>query len=209
MSTAKEILIHQWTSSGTITDHRVIEAFQHVPREDFMPEHLKQEAYEDNAFSIEYGQTISQPTTVVLMLQALELNGGEKILEVGTGSGYNAALLSVLVGPKGKVITTEIISNLARNAQEKLRPYRNVRVIPIDGSQGYLKEAPYDRIIITAACKKISSILKGQLKKNGILLAPVDADGAQHMRKLKKHGKSFTEEQLGIFYFVRMTGKNQ
>lgn len=140
------------------------------------------------------------------MLEALELKRGDKVLEVGTGSGWNAALIAEIVKP-GKIFTTEFVEKLAKSAKKNLRKYRNVKVIKIDGSAGYKKEAPYDRIIVTAACPAVPKPLTEQLKENGILIAPVGAEFGQDMIKIiKKKGKLF-EKNLGGFVFVPLKGK--
>ena len=199
----KEELIQYWESSGIIKDKSVLDAFRCVPREEFMAKNVKALAYKDSAFPLMDKQTISQPRTVLLMLQALDVKEGMKVLEVGAGSGYNAALISMLVGKKGKVITTEIIKSLAEYATKRLKEYRNVEVIHTDGSQGYEKESKYDRIIVTAACKEIPQPLHNQLKNDGILLAPVGSSLKQILTKVTKTKK----ESLGEFVFVPLTGK--
>ena len=140
------------------------------------------------------------------MLQALELNPSDVVLEVGCGSGYNAALLSKLCK---HVYTTEIIKSLAMGAHSKFKQLgiANVTVINVDGSEGYRKYAPYDKVIVTAACRKIPQALIGQLREGGIILAPVGEPYSQTMIKgVKQKGKLETES-LGNFMFVPLTGK--
>ena len=155
------------------------------------------------------GATISQPTTVLMMTQALEVKPGQKILEVGTGSGYQAAILSKLVGTKGKIITTEIVKQLEDYARSNLRKanIKNVIIIHTDGSQGYEQEAPYDRIIVTAACPHVPEPLVAQLKEQGILIAPVGSRHSQELLKIKKSKGKLTTENLGSFMFVPLKGK--
>lgn len=187
-----------------IHDKAVLSAFQEVPREAFVPHDLQDSSYADIPLPILGGQTISQPTTVLLMTQFLQVKEGQKILEIGTGSGYQAAILSMLVGSKGNVITTEIVKELYHFGKRNLKLYTNVRVLHIDGSQGYAQEAPYDRIILTAASPKAPVHLLSQLKKDGLLLAPVGDISSQRMLCINKEG---TIEDLGGFLFVPLTGK--
>ncbi|MBI1936300.1 protein-L-isoaspartate O-methyltransferase [Candidatus Woesearchaeota archaeon] len=205
----KEQLIEKWTSSGIVKDKRVIGAFKKIPREIFVPEDKMDEAYGDYPVSIGKGQTISQPSTVVIMTEALEIKEGDKILEVGTGSGYHAAIISCLIGNKGKLVSTEIIPELAKLAQKNIKKLKikNIKIIEHDGSEGYENEAPYDKIVITAACPKIPNPLINQLKENGIIVAPVGDMNEQLMIKgTKKNGK-LAEEKMGNFIFVPLKGK--
>jgi len=205
----KEELIEHWVSSGLVNDKKVIEAFKKVPRENFIKKEDLDEAYGDYPLPIGSGQTISQPTTVMVMTQALELKEGDKVLEVGSGSGYQAAIIANIIGEKGKVISTEIVDDLVKFAQDNITKLviKNVKIIKYDGSKGYEKEAPYDKIIVTAATPKIPKSLVNQLKENGIIVAPVGNMTEQIMVKArKKHGK-LEEEKLGHFMFVPMKGK--
>lgn len=210
INNSKNRLIGYWQSSGIIKDKKVIEAFKAIPREKFIPQEQVKEAYGDYPLSIGKGQTISQPTTVMLMTEALELKEGDKVLEIGAGSGYQAAIIAKIVGSKGKVITTEIIPELAEFAQKKIKKLKikNVKIVNHDGSQGYKKESPYTKIIVTAACPKIPPPLLEQLKDNGILVAPVGPVFlGQSMLKIRKRGNKFEEENLGDFAFVPLKGK--
>ncbi|PIY59791.1 protein-L-isoaspartate O-methyltransferase [Candidatus Woesearchaeota archaeon CG_4_10_14_0_8_um_filter_47_5] len=204
----KEALISSWQSRGIITDQRIIDAFRAIPREHFMSKHYKEYAYDDTAYPLFSGSTISQPTTVLLMTQWLKPEKGQKILEIGTGSGYQAALLSLLVGPRGTIFTAEIIPELARYAREKIKALglSNITLLQADAGTGYESRAPYDRIIITAACPKIPSPLIDQLKTGGILVAPVGEIGIQTMMRLTKRKEGYTKEHLGSFAFVPMSG---
>ena len=205
-----ETLIKCWKSSGIITDQKLLKAFKEVPRELFIKDGFEEEAYGDYPLPIGQGQTISQPTTVMIMTQALELEPGNKVLEVGAGSGWQAALIGKIVGPKGKVITTEIIKELAEFAKNNINKakIKNVNVINYDGSQGYKKQTPYDRIIVTAACPEIPKPLIQQLKNNGILVAPVGSlTFGQNMIKLTKTKSGVTTKSLGSFVFVPLKGK--
>ena len=207
----KDYLLNYWKSSGVIKDKELLKAFKTVPREKFIRESYLSEAYGDYPLPIGHGQTISQPTTVMMMTQALELKTGDKVLEVGAGSGYQAAIIAKVIGAKGKVITTEIISELVLFARENLEKadIKNVEVICWDGSKGYEKQAPYDKIIVTAACPKIPKPLIEQLKENGIIVAPVGSlFFGQNMIKAKKVKGELIQESLGQFVFVPLKGEH-
>ena len=202
----KQRLIDYWLSSGIIKDKKLIKAFQDTPREKFIDKSFLDEAYGDYPLPIGYGQTISQPTTVMIMINALELKPTDKVLEVGAGSGYCAAIMAKLAK---KVITTEIIPELAEFAKKNIEKnkIKNVTVVEYDGSQGYKKESPYNKIMITAACPSIPEPLVKQLKNNGIILAPVGGFFDQRMIKgIKIKGKLETHS-LGYFRFVPLKGK--
>ena len=208
----KSKLIDHWRSTATVTDERILSAFEKIKRENFILEDYLDEAYGDYPLPIHKGQTISQPTTIMLMTQALEPKPGQKILEIGAGSGYQAALLASVVGEKGKVITTEIIPELAEFAKQNIEKAKkagitNVEVIHADGSNGYAKEAPYDRIMITAACPKFPEHLLEQLKIDGIIVAPVASMFDQVMIKAIKHKNIVEKKNLGFFRFVPLKGE--
>ena len=194
-----------------IRDERVLEAIKKVKRKFFVPRTLQNQTYANYPLPIGHDQTISQPYTVAFMLEQLKLEPGQKVLEIGAGSGWNAALIGHLVAPKGSGITTEIISGLAINAKNNLKRagISTVKVICADGSLGYEKEAPYDRIIVTAACPKIPKPLIEQLKDKGILIAPVGSGiFGQEMVKLIKHGSELEKTGLGMFVFVPLRGEH-
>lgn len=202
----KQQLMDYWLSSGIIKDKKLINAFKAIPREKFIDKSFLNEAYGDYPLPIGMGQTISQPTTVMIMIEALELKPTDKVLEVGAGSGYCAAIMAKLAK---KVITTEIIPELAQFAKKNMKKNRikNVTVVEYDGSKGYEKQAPYDKIMITAACPSIPTPLINQLKENGIILAPVGGFFDQRMIKgIKIKGKLETHS-LGYFRFVPLKGK--
>lgn len=201
----KKELIQELKNKGI--EEKILGAIEKIDRKNFVPEKYLDNAYEDHPLPIGYGQTISQPYTVAFMLQELELGKGGKVLEIGTGSGWNAALISELAGREGKIYTVEIIRELAEKAAEKLKNYGNVVVLNKDASRGLPEHAPYDRIILTAAPEKISEELKEQLADGGILLAPV-GEYAQKMLKLKRKGNAFTEEEKGDFIFVPLVSKS-
>lgn len=205
-------LIEYWKREKIITDKNVIAAFKAIKREIFVLHNMKEESYLDIPLPIGYGQTISQPTTIAIMTQALELRKGIRVLEIGAGSGYQAALIGYIVGIKGKVFTAEIVPQLADFARKNLKKagIKNVTVLNIDGSNGYAKEMPYDRIIFTAATPETPKHLLLQLKKGGILLAPVGPLYNQQLLKIKKRdaaGKKIDIENLGDFIFVPLRGE--
>ena len=184
----------------------ILEAIEKIDRGDFVLEKNLDEAYEDHPLSIGYGQTISQPYTVAFMLQELELKKGDKVLEIGTGSGWNAALISDIIGGEGKVYTVEIVDELAEKAKEKLKNYKNIIVFNENASGGLVEYAPYNKIILTAAPLKIAEEFKEQLTDNGILLAPV-GEYTQKLIKLIRNGNKFTEIERGDFIFVPLVSK--
>ncbi|MEM2873983.1 MAG: protein-L-isoaspartate(D-aspartate) O-methyltransferase [Candidatus Nanoarchaeia archaeon] len=198
MSVDKLTLLSYWRNSGLITDEAVLNAIEKVPREDFVLKEHRHLAYLDEPLPLKAGQTISQPTTVAIMTQALEVKEGQKVLEIGTGSGYQAAVLSVLVGPKGKIYTIERIAELVNYARKNLKNYKNVTVVHADGTKGYAKAAPFDRIIVTAAAAQLPDILFKQLKEKGIIVIPIE-DRLFKIRKIK--GKPEMRD-LGLFVFV-------
>ena len=184
----------------------ILKAIEKIDREDFVLERNWDEAYEDHPLSIGYGQTISQPYTVAFMLQELELKKGDKVLEIGTGSGWNAVLISDIIGKKGKIYTVEIVDELAEKAKEKLKNYKNIIVLNRDASYGLPEYAPYNKIILTAAPSKIAEEFKEQLTDNGILLAPV-GEYTQKLIKLTRNKNKFTEIERGDFIFVPLVSK--
>ena len=203
----KYSLIKYWQSNNIITDQEVLTAFKKVERENFILKRYIKQAYEDIPLPIGFNATISQPTTVMIMTQSLEVKKGNKILEIGTGSGYQAALLSILTGEKGKVYTTELIKELADFAKQNLKEYKNIEVINIDGSAGYKKHAPYDKIIFTVAVPKIENLILEQLKDPGIYLAPIGDEYSQELIKVTKKDFQIKKESLGYFQFVPLKGK--
>ena len=201
---SKESLIKSMQDRGLLKSKLVREAFQKVHREHFVLPEYKDNAYADYPLPIPAGQTISQPTTVAIMLEALELHPGMNVLEIGTGSGYNAALLGTIVGKASTVISTEFVPELVTFARNNLKKenVQNVVVIPTPHSLGYPQKAPYDRIIVTAAPEKVPRELFEQLKGGGILLVPVGPSYAQKLLKLRKVKGRIIEETLGDFVFV-------
>jgi protein-L-isoaspartate(D-aspartate) O-methyltransferase len=180
---------------------KIFAAMRKVPRHLFVPNSQAEWAYSDFPLPIPSGQTISQPYTVALMLDALDLRKGHSVLEIGSGSGWVAGLIKSMVG-EGPVIALEYHKVLAQQANEALRQLKlRVRVINTDGSRGYKKYAPYNRILVSAACPVFPSHLISQLKKGGIIVCPV----GRYIQKMVRY-KGGTFESLGDFRFVPLKG---
>ncbi len=205
----KTQLINFWKDKFNFRETE-LNAFRGVSREDFVLEELKDRAYEDTPLPLIRGKTISQPTTVMMMTSLLELQPGEKVFEIGTGSGYQAAIIARIVADKGKVISTEVVPELVQFARENLKKanINNVGVSEEDGSKGMEKEAPFDKIIITSACREFPKPLLEQLKPNGIIVGPVGNRHEQEMIKgIKDKDGHLQLEFLGQFLFTPMYGK--
>ena len=189
-----------------IKDARVLSAFSKVPRELFVPDELKAYAYGDHPLSIGYGQTISQPYIVALMTEALQLQGGEKVLEVGTGSGYQSAILAELAG---HIYSVERIPELAAAAKDLLLGlgYRNIHIKVAGDELGWKEYAPYETIIVTAAAPGISDELLQQLKSGGRLVIPVGSKWEQNLLKITKGQMRNSIENLASVRFVPLIGK--
>jgi protein-L-isoaspartate(D-aspartate) O-methyltransferase len=189
-----------------ITDRRVLSAIGRIPRERFVPEKYREQAYEDGPLPIGGEQTISQPLIIALMTQALELTGKEKVLEIGTGSGYQTAILAELVK---KVISVERISSLAEKAQKLLHElgYTNIEIHPAQASLGWPAAAPYDAIMVTAGAPNIPDELLEQLKEDGRMVIPVGPRWIQELYKIKKTKAENQVQKLGGCRFVSLIGK--
>jgi protein-L-isoaspartate(D-aspartate) O-methyltransferase len=191
-----------------VSDLEVLAAMERVPRHEFVPAQHKNQAYADYPLPIGYGQTISQPYIVALMTELLELQSTDRVLEVGTGSGYQAAILAEIVA---EVYTVEIIRPLALDAQERLERlgYHNVWVLHGDGYFGWPEHAPYDAIVVTAAPDHIPSTLLQQLEDGGQLVVPVGPRGGyQCLWQITKEGDELKKRNVTGVLFVPLTGKH-
>lgn len=202
----REIMVDTQLVPRGIRDSRVLDAMRKVPRHLFMPESLLDRAYDDNALPIGEGQTISQPYMVAVMTELLELYGDEKVLEIGTGSGYQAAVLAELAR---EVYTIERIGALADEARERLAGlgYNNVIVLTADGSKGLEEKAPFDRIIVTAASPQVPETMIRQLSEDGIIVAPVGERFSQIVIKGRKEKGILVEEFQVPCVFVPLIGE--
>ncbi len=189
--------------------NKVVEAMKKVPRHLFVPPAYRSEAYVDAPLPIGKGQTISAPHMVAIMCELLDLKKGDKVLEVGAGCGYHAAVVAEIVGKDGKVIAIERIPELAEMAKRNLETlgYDNVLVVVGDGSKGYEKEAPYDKIYVTASAPKIPEPLIEQLKPGGKLVIPV-GNFTQHLYVVEKdENGNVKKKNWGAVRFVPLIGE--
>jgi len=201
-------LIHFLRDSGFLNDDNVESAFRNIPRHEFVPKSELDRAYYNEPLSVMKNQTISQPGVVSRMTEWLDVKDGQKILEIGTGSAWQTAILSYLVGT-GIVYSIERHSELVKFARKNLEKFEldNSHVILGDGTLGYPKESPFDRIIITAACTEIPLPLLEQLGENGLLIAPV-GDSSQSLILLKKTSEGIVEiKNQPNYIFVPLLGK--
>jgi protein-L-isoaspartate(D-aspartate) O-methyltransferase len=183
-----------------VSDPRVLAAMEKVPRHLFVPEGMRSGAYADEPLPIGEGQTISQPYIVAYMTEALELAGGERVLEIGTGSGYQTAVLAEVAR---EVFSVELIEPLSVRAQAVLESlgYRNVNLRVGDGSNGWPEEAPFDAIIVTAAAATVPAALEAQLGRSGTLVVPVGID-FQELVRVRRAKKGLKRERLLAVRFV-------
>lgn len=197
----KKALILQLIKNGYLKTKRIIDAFKKVPREEFVPERYKEFAYIDEPLPIGFGQTISAPHMVAVMTELLEPKRTDKVLEIGSGSGYQAAVLSRLVN---YVYTIEVEAGLYEFAKNNLQRlgYKNIKIIHGDGSKGYPQAKPYDKIIVTCGTEKIYPEWIEQLKRNGVLVAPVGSPWIQTLVVGKKKNKNFVTKKLFRCMFV-------
>ncbi|MBI1903513.1 MAG: protein-L-isoaspartate(D-aspartate) O-methyltransferase [Planctomycetia bacterium] len=203
----REVMVRQQFAGRGIVDARVLAAMREVPRHEFVPQHLAIYAYDDKPLPIGFGQTISQPYTVAFMCQAMSLHGGEKVLEIGTGSGYAAAVLSHLAE---RVYTIERIAELAAEAAERLRRlgYANVEVRTADGTLGLADAAPFDAIVVTAGAQTLPPAYQEQLAEGGRIVIPIGPTRhSQTMWRYTRVGDDLLGEDLGPFAFVPLIGE--
>jgi protein-L-isoaspartate(D-aspartate) O-methyltransferase len=203
----RQIMIERDLEGRGIRDHAVLAAMRTVPREEFVPPSLRDRAYDDRPLPIDEGQTISQPYIVAYMAEALELSPNDKVLEIGTGSGYSAAVLSRIAA---EVYTVERFDSLARSAGERLAGlgYDNVHLLVNDGTLGWPEHAPYDAIVVTAGAPRVPEPLLPQLAIGGRLVVPVGPDGLyQTLVRVRRKGvDDFHKESLLGVQFVPLVG---
>src|SRR5262249_51870783 len=201
---ARERMVREQVEARGVRDPRTLAALRAVERHLFVPPELAERAYAAHPLPIGSGQTISQPYIVGVMTEALGLRGGEKVLEIGTGSGYQAA---VLAAGGAKVYTIEIVPELAREARARLARlgYRAVHVREGDGWKGWPEEAPFEGILVTAAAPEVPQALKRQLRDGGRLVMPV-GDADQELRVLTRQGDAYHERRLFPVRFVPLVG---
>lgn len=200
-----EMVKRQIAARG-IKDPRVLEAVSHVPRHLFVPGSLADRAYDDSPLPIGGGQTISQPYMVAWMSDLLEISPGDKVLEVGTGSGYQAAILCELAG---EVFSIEKYPDLAKAAEKRLTDlgYENFRIRVGDGTMGWPEEAPFAGIIVTAGAPSVPQPLLEQLEDGGRLVIPVGPSGMQMLNVIQRRGNDFHTSDEGTCVFVPLVGK--
>jgi protein-L-isoaspartate(D-aspartate) O-methyltransferase len=201
----REQLVASWRD---ITNRLVLDAMEKVPRHEFVPPALRRQAYEDYPLPIGHGQTISQPYIVAFMTEQLDPKPTDRVLEIGTGSGYQAAVLAALVK---EVYTIEIIEPLAARAEADLRRlgYTNVFVRAGDGYKGWPEAAPFDTVIVTCAPEQVPQPLIDQLKEGGRMVVPVGPSHDQQLYLLQKKGGKAVRKAVLPVRFVPMTGKAQ
>lgn len=202
----RALMVERHVAARGITDPRILAAMREVPRHLFVPQLVAAKAYGPGALPIGSKQTISQPYIVARMIELLDLTGSEKVLEIGTGTGYEAVVLSKLCA---KVFSIERIHELALRAMELIRQMKiyNVSVKVFDGTYGWSDQAPFDRIIVAAAGPEVPEPLLQQLKRTGKLVMPIGAGGAQRLARVTRVGTQWRIEDCGTAEFVPLVGK--
>ena len=205
-ATGRDRMIREHLEARGIRDTRVLDAFRAVPREGFLPDDLKGLAYEDRPLPIGEGQTISQPYITALMTECLEVQRDHKVLEIGTGSGFQTAILAALAR---EVITLERYSDLSQRAEERLKRlgYKNVRFVVGDGSLGLDSDSPFDRILVTAAAPRVPTPLIEQLATPGILVLPVGGRDDQILKRVRRTSSGTALEDICGCVFVPLLGQ--
>jgi protein-L-isoaspartate(D-aspartate) O-methyltransferase len=204
---ARQLMVETQIKRRGVSDPQVLSAMDKIPRHRFVPRHLWEQAYSDYPLPIGEDQTISQPYIVALMTETLELTGSEKVLELGTGSGYQAAILAELAA---RVYTIERLPSLARAAEQVLSDlgYTNVQVRVSDGTLGWLEEAPFDGILVTAGSPQVPPPLVEQLAIGGRLVIPVGDSYTQTLTRVRRTPEGLKYEYLGGCRFVKLIGKH-
>lgn len=209
MRIARHRLVAEAIAARGVTDPLVLDAMRKVRRELFVPDYLRERAYENRPLPIGFGQTISQPFIVAAMIAALHLKGGEKVLEIGAGSGYAAAVLAEIAA---EVIAIERLPELAGMAERNIAAAgtRNVRVVCADGSQGFAEAAPFDAILVSAGAPEVPRTLCDQLATGGRMVVPVgrDRSAQQLVRVTRINGEEFLNEKLEHVAFVPLIGSH-
>ena len=202
----RRLMLDEQLIGRGISDERVLAAFRKIPREKFVPEDYRNNSYDDCPIPIGENQTISQPYMAALMTQCLGLKGQEKILEIGTGSGYQTAILAETAG---EVYSIERIERLAKEAEKILRSleYKNFKIKAGDGTLGWEEHGPYDGIIVTAGAPSIPQSLVKQMKDGGRLIIPVGGGSTQTLTVVEKNGESVVARDLCGCVFVPLIGK--
>ena len=204
----RERMVRQQVAMRGVTDGRVLAAMRKAPREQFVPEAIRDRSYSDGALSIGYDQTISQPFVVAFMTEKLQLKSTDRVLEIGTGSGYQAAILGELAA---EVYTIEIVEPLGKSAEATLQRlgYKNVHVKIGDGYKGWPEHAPYDAVIVTCAPEQVPQALIAQTKEGGRIVIPVGSSDDQKLYFLEKKQGRLEKRAILPVRFVPMTGEAQ
>lgn len=199
-------MVERQLAARGVRDPRVLDAMREVPRHLFVPESMLAKAYADRPLFVGEGQTISQPYMVALMTETLAPEAGHRVLEIGTGSGYQAAILARLAA---EVITIERHPTLAARAREALDRcgITTVQIVVGDGTEGHAPAAPYDRILVTAGAPGVPPALKAQLADRGRLVIPIGSADIQHLATIDRIGDTFTEQQGPCCVFVPLVGR--
>ena len=202
----RALMVDRHVAARGVTGDRILQAMREVPRHRFVPQVVAAKAYGPGALPIGKGQTISQPYIVARMIELLDLAGNEKVLEIGTGTGYQAVVLSKLCA---KVFSIERVNELALRATEIIRELKihNVSVKVFDGTYGWSDQAPFDRIIVAAAAPQVPEPLLQQLKRTGKLVIPIGPEGSQRLALVTRVGTQWRIEDRGSAEFVPLVGK--